>query len=40
LRVVFENAAGEIDIWSQGAPSQLEQPLRKPHPVPEQQAVA
>ena len=29
LRVVFENAAGEIEMWSKGAVSQLEQQLRE-----------
>ena len=29
LRVVFENAAGEVEIWSKGATSQLEQQLRE-----------
>jgi len=29
LRVVFENAAGEVEMWSKGASSQLEQQLRE-----------
>ena len=29
LRVVFENAAGEVEMWSKGATSQLEQQLRE-----------
>ena len=29
LRVVFENAAGDVEMWSKGASSQLEQQLRE-----------
>jgi len=29
LRVVFENATGEVEMWSKGASSQLEQQLRE-----------
>ena len=29
LRVVFENAAGDVEMWSKGATSQLEQQLRE-----------
>ncbi len=29
LRVVFENAAGEIELWSKGASAQIEQQLRE-----------
>lgn len=29
LRVVFENVAGEVEMWSKGATSQLEQQLRE-----------
>jgi len=29
LRVVFENAAGELELWSKGASSQVEVQLRE-----------
>jgi hypothetical protein len=29
LRVVFENAAGEVELWSKAASAQIEQQLRE-----------
>ena len=33
LRVVFENAAGEVELWSKAASAQIEQQLREQRDV-------